>query len=167
MAPTNIFVINNDQKHGPYTLEEVQIRLQSKQFHPHNLAWYEGITDWLPLAQLINLPIDPVTRPRRRRRRKSPGFSRASFLIAIIGLGLWVIVFFPAVAINSGSPSANSPAAMVIGFLNYVTMAANVAGLLLAGVAFNRPHSNQSMALYGAMLNSLEILFGIFLFLLV
>ena len=47
-----IFINRNNQKFGPYTLDHIHTYLTSGQIQLSDLAWYEGIQDWVPLAQV-------------------------------------------------------------------------------------------------------------------
>ena len=47
-----IYLARNNEQAGPYTLEQVNAMLSNKQIVLTDLAWHEGMTNWLPLGQL-------------------------------------------------------------------------------------------------------------------
>ncbi len=49
----NIYLIKNGQNAGPYTMNEVQSRLNSGAYAENDLAWYEGCGDPIPLSGVV------------------------------------------------------------------------------------------------------------------
>lgn len=47
-----IYLARNNEQAGPYTLEQVNAMLANKQIVLADLAWHEGMANWLPLGQL-------------------------------------------------------------------------------------------------------------------
>ena len=47
-----IYLARNNEQAGPYTLEQVNAMLSNQQIILTDLAWHEGMTNWLPLGQL-------------------------------------------------------------------------------------------------------------------
>ena len=47
-----LYISKNGQRLGPYTLAETQRLVANGTFHAADWAWYEGITDWIPLQQV-------------------------------------------------------------------------------------------------------------------
>ena len=47
-----IYLARNNEQAGPYTLEQVNAMLSNKQIVLTDLAWHEGMVNWLPLGQL-------------------------------------------------------------------------------------------------------------------
>lgn len=47
-----IYLARNNEQAGPYTLEQVNAMLANKQIVLTDLAWHEGMANWLPLGQL-------------------------------------------------------------------------------------------------------------------
>ncbi|GAC1376049.1 MAG: RDD family protein [Aquirhabdus sp.] len=47
-----IYLARNNEQAGPYTLEQVNAMLSNKQIVLTDLAWHEGMPNWLPLGQL-------------------------------------------------------------------------------------------------------------------
>ncbi len=48
-----IFITRGEDSSGPYTLEQVQDYMNQGMLLPGDLAWYEGLDNWIPLEQLI------------------------------------------------------------------------------------------------------------------
>jgi hypothetical protein len=58
------FVQHAEQKYGPYTLAEVQQYVQSGQLLSTDLAQSEGMTDWVPVSQILgNIPLPQLAQP--------------------------------------------------------------------------------------------------------
>lgn len=49
----NIYVQTREQREGPFSEEELRDALVSGRFLSSDLAWYEGLYDWLPLNQAL------------------------------------------------------------------------------------------------------------------
>ena len=47
-----IHVARNGHRMGPFSLEEVNRRLGAGSLSPSDLAWYEGIPNWVPLSEV-------------------------------------------------------------------------------------------------------------------
>ncbi len=52
MKLMNIFITRDNQKFGPYTVEQVRIYLNEGYLRDDDLAWHEGATVWMPLSKL-------------------------------------------------------------------------------------------------------------------
>jgi predicted nucleic acid-binding Zn ribbon protein len=50
-----IFIHRDGQDSGPYSPGEIRDRIASGRLKPTDMAWYEGLPDWVPLSQ-IRLP---------------------------------------------------------------------------------------------------------------
>ena len=48
-----IHITRGEESSGPYTLEQVQDYLAQGILLPDDLAWHEGLENWVPLAQLV------------------------------------------------------------------------------------------------------------------
>jgi hypothetical protein len=51
--PAEIYLVRNGQKAGPYSPEQVKASLASGILTSTDLAWHNGITDWVPLGSII------------------------------------------------------------------------------------------------------------------
>jgi hypothetical protein len=47
-----IYLTQNGEKYGPFTLDEVQDLIRVGRAHENDLAWYEGQTTWVPLRDV-------------------------------------------------------------------------------------------------------------------
>ncbi len=55
--------INRDgQQYGPFSLEQINAGLAAGQLVPTDMAWHEGLPEWIPLAELegVELPGEPI-----------------------------------------------------------------------------------------------------------
>src|ERR1700677_1840196 len=48
----NIYIAQNGQRIGPYTVAEAQALAAAGTVHANDFAWYEGLADWIPLQQV-------------------------------------------------------------------------------------------------------------------
>jgi len=56
-----IFVGKNDEKYGPFTIDQVNESINKGEFSLEDLGWYEGLDEWRPLRNIEG--IDPVPVP--------------------------------------------------------------------------------------------------------
>jgi hypothetical protein len=65
----NYFVKRGDQRYGPYTLSDLQQHVQTGNVVTEDLAQSEGMTEWVPVIQILgNIPAptptpDPIVQP--------------------------------------------------------------------------------------------------------
>ena len=59
----NIYITRNGQQLGPYTLEQIQSRVNSGALLPVDLAWCEGMATWAPLSDVPGYPGGAPTFP--------------------------------------------------------------------------------------------------------
>jgi hypothetical protein len=158
----DIFVAKNDQKLGPYTLEEVRARIDSGSFSWEDLGWHEALTDWQPLSRLLAaLPSEGEGPPAPR---KSSGLAKTSFIISMIGIGAWLALIVAATVCVLRGVDEMSLFMVMIGLGMFVVMAANLAGIIFGFIALPKPISNKWMAIAGLTANGLELLGVLFLF---
>lgn len=159
----NIFVAKNEQKLGPYTVEEVRARIGSGSFSGEDLGWHEGLTDWQPLSRLLaSLPSEGEGPPPAPR--KSSGLAKASFIIAMVGIGAWLaLIAAAAIAVTTGIDEMSLFMVMV-GLGMFIVMAANLVGVIFGFIALPKTVSNKWMAVAGLTANGVELLGVLFLF---
>jgi len=71
-----ILVYRNDQQEGPYELDEIDRALRDGKLSATDLAWQEGLADWLPLGELVGLQ-EPAPTVVSAAKTASSGISRA------------------------------------------------------------------------------------------
>ena len=54
-----IHITRGEDSSGPYTLEQVRDYLAEGILLPDDLAWHEGLENWIPLSQLVTPPEPP------------------------------------------------------------------------------------------------------------
>jgi len=62
---SGIFIFKNDEQLGPLEESEVRSRIAAGSMTPDDLAWQEGMTDWVSLRQLYPDLVTPPPPPRR------------------------------------------------------------------------------------------------------
>ena len=63
-----IYVSKGDQDLGPFTFAELVEQMSKKQFGPTDLAWHQGVSNWMALEQLPEWPtiqekLKPANKP--------------------------------------------------------------------------------------------------------
>lgn len=53
-----IYVMAGDERVGPLTTEEIREAVEEGRLSLENLAWQEGMEDWLPLSEVLEIPED-------------------------------------------------------------------------------------------------------------
>jgi hypothetical protein len=60
----NYRIKRGEQEFGPYTLAELQHYVQTLYISPEDLALSEGMTEWIPVSQVLgDIPIPPAAQP--------------------------------------------------------------------------------------------------------
>lgn len=106
-----IFITRNNEKFGPYTVEQIQTHLNSGYLHANDMAWYEGQAGWVPLSQLpiiansnvrMSAPPPPSPNPVAAPPKKKPS-------VALYGCGgcLGIVVLMAIVGAIGGSSVKN------------------------------------------------------------
>jgi len=57
----NIHITRGEESFGPYSLEQVQSYLADGLLLPTDLAWQEGMEDWVPLSEFLGQSAAPMT----------------------------------------------------------------------------------------------------------
>jgi hypothetical protein len=60
-----IFISKSGQRYGPYTLDQVNALLASRQIKPSMLAWHQGMNDWTKLAAIPGVRGPNIAREQR------------------------------------------------------------------------------------------------------
>ena len=70
-----IFISRNNERQGPFTLEEVQSAVDAGQSQPSDRAWYEGLPEWVPLAQVPGLTMPMASQESVSAIAQAPKFT--------------------------------------------------------------------------------------------
>ncbi len=147
-----IYVTKNQEVQGPYSASEIRNRILSDRFTGNDLGWQEGMSDWIPLSDLLNsIPDNSLKIPNISR--KSSGYSRASFYIGASSLFIWLFIFMPTAATISAEESESSPWMQVLRVIMYGSISENIFGIILSLLAFINRYSSKTKASYGLFLN--------------
>ena len=57
--PATIYIAFNGERRGPYTEEEIRVMLGAGQITSQQLAWSTGLSQWVPLDQIISVQTQP------------------------------------------------------------------------------------------------------------
>ena len=97
-----IHIDRNGERFGPYSIEEINAYLAAGTLLPSDLAWKDGMTDWLPVHQISGvvaatgsvatsvLPSQTVSIGNKKKILQ--GIAAVVGLLAI-GAGIWVFLF--------------------------------------------------------------------------
>jgi hypothetical protein len=99
----HISIARNGQKFGPYTIEQVNEYLASGQLLHSDLAWYEGLPEWIPLGTLEGISVAPPPPPPPPVRKRS--------VVRLILMGfVWSVIFwFGLLMVTGGIVGAFNP----------------------------------------------------------
>ena len=152
------FVQRGEEKFGPYTLAEMQQYAESGRILPTDMARSEGLTEWLPISQILgNIPTTvaaPVTVPAPVETVPlPPNLHWAVLLIILIAgrvLGLLFLLFnwaWTLVLANWARRLVNNNKAMVL-------VAMYPAGFLagVVAVGFGKASQSPGAAIIGGVL---------------
>jgi hypothetical protein len=59
-----IYVAKSDQQTGPFSEQQIESMLNSGMIVPSDLAWHEGLWEWTPLHQVLNVG-NPIALPAK------------------------------------------------------------------------------------------------------
>lgn len=157
-AAAQIYVTRDGQKMGPYSVAEIEGRLQSGAFSQGDLAWREGIPEWVTLAALLaglQQPMPALPAPQS-------GLAKASLIIGSVMIAAWLAtLIFAGVAYNAGARD-DSGLMIVVGLLVLGGLLVNGVGLILGLAAFGKPASNRTSAIIGVALNVFAVVVILF-----
>lgn len=71
-----ILVYRNGQQEGPYELDYVEQAYRDGQLSPSDLAWQEGLADWVPLSDLVTPQQPAVANAVAAAKNAAGGISR-------------------------------------------------------------------------------------------
>ena len=103
-----IYIGKNDEKLGPFALDEIKKGLEEGRFTVEDLAWYEGCDGWIPLTSIPDLQIAlPEQAAQAPALPMAELASRGRRLIAVLVDGLVsMLLAIPGVIVAIG-PSFN------------------------------------------------------------
>jgi len=72
MIMNNIYLLRDTEEFGPYARDTVIQMLAKQQFTPSDRYWYEGMTDWRPLAEFSVASARPAPQPKKSYPVREP-----------------------------------------------------------------------------------------------
>ncbi len=153
-AAAQIYVTRDGQKMGPYSVAEIEGRLQSGAFSTADLAWREGMSEWVTLAGLLA----GLQQPMPALPSTKSGLAKASLIIGSVMIAAWIAtLIFAGVAYNAGARD-DSGLMITVGLLVLGGLLVNGVGLILGLAAFGKPASNRTSAIIGVALNVFAVI---------
>ena len=67
-----IYIGKNNEKLGPFALDEIKQGLEEGRFTAEDLAWYEGCDGWIPLTSIPDLQISLPDIPLPKQAAQAP-----------------------------------------------------------------------------------------------
>jgi hypothetical protein len=90
-----LLVHHYGQQLGPFTVDEARSALAAGQIAPDDLAWYEGLTAWVPLSSLVTAPVVP--KPIAPLRAPTSGLALTSVILGASSLFFCILTGIPAI----------------------------------------------------------------------
>ena len=87
--------------------------------------------------------------------KKSSGFAKASFIIAMVGIAAWLVIFISALTVSRGTGDTE-PIMMIVGFLTLAGLAMNLAGAIFGIIVIRKNIAGKWMATTGIIFNGIE-----------
>lgn len=91
-----IYISRNGERHGPYSIDDINAYLNSGDLMALDLAWFNGINDWVPLHQVPGivlpqrLPPPPVASKDVENERNGC-LELTGCMFPILGLIFWAV----------------------------------------------------------------------------
>ena len=160
-----IYVAKDNQKLGPYDLEEVHHRMKVGAISETDLAWREGLANWIPLSQVLGLSSEavhsssPAPPPVEEAiLLRSSGLAKAAFTLGLVGIPFWITIVIVAAIGSASGFSEQSPMMIGTGLVMFGGMGGNIAGIVLGIIALTQTGFTKGIAVAGLTLNALELL---------
>ena len=93
-----VHIDRNGERYGPYSIEDINAYLANGTLLPTDLAWQDGMTDWLPVSQIsgvvmsggsVATPIPPSQPVSNGNKKKILiGIGAGMGLLALMA-GIW------------------------------------------------------------------------------
>lgn len=106
-----IYVFHNGQQMAPLPVEEVLKRLKAGELFPNDLAWHEGLPNWVPLSEIKEIQIPPGSALIPPVIDQGPTEPRVWTVFAsyVLTLGIFllstIILVVVAILVSGGNPS--------------------------------------------------------------
>ena len=93
-----VHIERNGERHGPYSIEDINAYLANGTLLPTDLAWQDGMTDWLPVSQIsgvvmsggsVATPIPPSQPVSNGNKKKILIGIGAGMGLLALGVGIW------------------------------------------------------------------------------
>ena len=93
-----IYISRDGERYGPYNIEDINAYLVNGTLLPTDLAWQDGMTDWLSVSQIsgVVMPESSVATPIPLSQPVSTGSSKKVLIGIVAGLiflaimvGIW------------------------------------------------------------------------------
>ena len=104
-----IYIGKNNEKLGPFALDEIKKGLEEGRFTAEDLAWYEGCDGWIPLTSIPDLQISLPDIPLPEQAAQAPAppmaelASRGRRLMAVLVDGVVsILLAIPGVIVAIG-----------------------------------------------------------------
>jgi hypothetical protein len=110
----DVYITKNDQRLGPYSLEDLIKLKASGQLQATDWAWYEGLSTWIPLEEvpgvtsgsaLPNMPVPPPAGQPSSSGDSALLITRTATAVIIFGIGFLVffcVIFVAACFVGGG-----------------------------------------------------------------
>ena len=70
--PQTWFILHDGERFGPYTLDELKQGVEAKEINPRiDMAWREGLTDWIPAGEVEGLFEKKVSAEKKEEKKES------------------------------------------------------------------------------------------------
>ena len=89
-----VHIDRNGERYGPYSIEDINAYLANGTLLLADLAWQDGMTDWLPVSQIpsVVIPGGSVATPIPTSQPVYTGSSKKVFIGIAAGMGLLAIM---------------------------------------------------------------------------
>src|SRR5262245_13462242 len=148
-----IYISREQQQLGPYTVAEARSRIITGQLLGSDLAWHQGLAEWVTLSEILSKQGQPVKGPPTTTLLFS-NYGVASFVACIIGGVCWPILLIIA-AVMSDKMEKDELAAGIIGLFLILGLVTNILGTIGGILAVVKPCRNRWMGIVGIIFNVL------------
>jgi hypothetical protein len=152
-----VYVAKDGQPTGPFSMQQLSAMVAQGSVSASDLAWHEGVTGWIPVAELLpGRRTEPVPPPPSMEQAKSR-VGLAGSIIGLAGIPIWLVIVVVA-ATGQSNPGSQGPRMMLVGFSAIAMLGANIVGAVLGFMAVAKESQRKTLVITGLVLNIVQVL---------
>jgi hypothetical protein len=152
-----VYLAKEGQPTGPFSMQQLSAMVAQGSVSASDLAWHEGVTTWIPVAELLpRRRTEPVPPPPSMEQAKSR-VGLAGSIIGLAGIPIWLVIVVVA-ATGQSNPGSQGSRMMFVGFSAIAMLGVNIVGAVLGFMAVVKESQRKTLTMIGLVLNIAQVL---------